>query len=111
MYQDGWIELATYSFPSIDDEPTDDSLNVVKSGGIVAYYGSYKESFVAANRALGRTTVEIGCWFGINTAIIFNNGTASTETSALLQWTATIITWNGVTIKKRHLKDVSLFIF
>ena len=44
MYQDGWIELATYSFPGIDDEPTEDSPNVVKSGGLAAYYGSYKES-------------------------------------------------------------------
>lgn len=56
------------------------------------------ESFVAANRTLGRTTGEISCLFGTNAAITFNGGTAATETRALLQWTATTITWNGVTI-------------
>lgn len=44
MYQDGWIELATHSFPGIDNEPTEDSPNIVNSGGLAAVYGSYKES-------------------------------------------------------------------
>ena len=41
---DGWKELATYSFPGIDDEPTVGSDNPAKSGGIANMYGSYIES-------------------------------------------------------------------
>ena len=32
---DGWKELAEFSFPGIDEEPTDSSNNLVKSGGVL----------------------------------------------------------------------------
>lgn len=44
MYQGEWKKLATYGFPGIDDEPTPDSDNIAKSGGIANMYGSYTEN-------------------------------------------------------------------
>ena len=37
MYDGSWHDMATYTFPGTDDEPTEDSLNIITSGTIYDY--------------------------------------------------------------------------
>lgn len=56
------------------------------------------EDFVAGQRTAGRTSGSITCYYLHHTQITFNGSALPTAATATLSWTATTITYNGVTI-------------
>ena len=75
------------------------SITVMYESGYESLISGTIESFVAAQRLAGRTTESgISCLFN-HTNITFNGSLVSSSSQRTLSWTATTITYNGVTYK------------